>query len=212
MKSVMAKLLFAAWLIVIVTPPLVFLNHQSTAALTQPATAFPFFGLIAFTLVWSQIMLGSFMRPLSHLYPNIFPFHVGQGLLALGFAITHPSLLLFSFLPDRISSYLSYQFVSPSTVRFVYLGQASLLLLILGVGAGLLRNWPPLKLIWHWFHLVHYLVFFFILIHSWNLGSDVQTSPILRSLWLFFLLTVIAGLVYRRIYVVAQEGLVKATS
>lgn len=211
-RSILKLLLVVVWLAILLTPPLVFINRSTPETFSHLGTIFPFFGLIAFTLVWSQIMLGSFMRPLEKLFPNIFPFHIAQGLTALGFAFLHPILLVGSFYPDQLNQYFEYHFIPASMKGYVYLGQASTILLLIGVAAGLLRNWPPLKKSWHWFHLVHYVVFFFIFFHSWNLGSDLQTSALLRGLWIFFFVTVVIGILYRRGYIVMKEGLIKATS
>ncbi len=210
MRSLFKYGLVALWLIVIVTPPFIFLLAHGTEAFANLATAFPFFGLIAFTLIWSQIMLGAFMRPLEQLYPKIFPLHIIQGLTALIFAFIHPLLLTLVYWPHLLDVF-HYDFVSPNLVPFVYLGEAGLILLICGVLAGLLRRWPPIQRYWHWLHLVNYLVFFLIFFHSWNVGGDLQTQPVLKGLWIFFFGTVLIGLYYRRIHRPIKEGLAAST-
>lgn len=212
MKTLLKFGLPITWILILATPPVVFIRNNGWSVFEQPLTLFPLFGLLAFTLVWSQIMLGSFMRPLEKLYPKIFVFHVAQGLLTLGFAATHWVLLSSSFLPDRLADYLGYAFVAPELKVYAIFGQSALLLLILGVTAGLLRNYPPIKRYWHWLHLVHYAVFFLVFFHSMRLGSDVQTTPILTNLWYFFFASVIAGIIYRRLYLPAKEGLINTTN
>lgn len=200
------------WVVILATPAAIFISSRDAAAYTEASSIFPLFGLIAFTLIWSQIMLGAFMRPLEKIYPKIFPLHIFFGIATLIFAVLHPFLFTLNFIPDRLSDYLSYSYTTPALKTYVQLGQIGFLLLVAGVLAGLLRNWPPIKRYWHWFHLVNYAVFFLTFFHSWNLGTDVQGSEILRSLWIFFGVTVIIGFIYRRIYVVSKEGLAKSTS
>lgn len=199
------------WAGILIIPPLVFIQNRSVEALSTASTAFPIFGLIAFTLVWSQLMIGSFMRLLTRIYPRILAWHIAQGLTALGFALLHPFLLILSLRHD-LGIYFGYQFVPSGFAPYVYLGQAALLLLVIAVAAALLRRWPPIQRYWHWIHLLNYGVFFLVWFHSWNLGGDIQTTPLLRGLWQFFFVTVIAGLVYRRLYIPSQIGLIKATS
>lgn len=214
MRQLVKYGLVVIWVLILLTPIVIFLRGHTPQALNHAGTAFPLFGLIAFTLVWSQIMFGAFMRPLEKIYPRILPFHIIQGLVALGFAFLHPLLLIVSLGGEGRLRYIDrdYFFVSASQVPYVYLGQAALLLLILGLAAGLLRKWAPIQRHWHWIHLVHYVVFFLVFFHSWNLGSDIQTTAVLRGLWLFYLVTVIIGLIYRRIIIPSRDGLVKATS
>ncbi len=211
MRILIKWLLIIGWIAIIITPPLVYVNLQTPAALSRPGTAFPIFGLIAFTLIWSQIMLGAFMRPLSNYFPNIFNFHIIQGLTALTFAILHPLFLLIAHLPNWLDIFNNRTLVPPGRLVYVTYGKVGFLLLILGVLAGLLRKWPPVQRYWHWIHLVNYLVFFFILVHSVGVEGDLILSPILQSLWFFFFVTVIIAIIYRRITVPLQHGLVAST-
>lgn len=154
------------------------------------------------------------MRVLTNYFPNIFKFHIWQGLTALLFAFIHPTLRVLSLPNQQMIDYFMFKidFVDPSLVFFVYLGEAALLLLVFGVLAGLLRNWPPLQRYWHWLHLVNYIVFFLAWYHSRNLGSDVNSSSLLQWLWWFFFVTVVIALVYRRVYIPSKFGLKNTTS
>jgi predicted ferric reductase len=196
------------WLAVIITPPALFVSVRGGLP-AEPLQLFPVFGLLALTMVWAQIMLGSFMVPLEKHFPNAFKLHIGQGILALLFAVLHPLLLIIGATP---AVYAVYGFVDPALKSYVFLGQGALLLLILGIAAGLLRKWPPIKRIWHWLHLVNYLVFILAFVHSWNLGTDLSISYVLNGIWIFMLVTVIIGFLYRRIYIPSKQGLVASTS
>jgi hypothetical protein len=212
MRTLLKYGIVIVWIAILLTPPTIFIQNNGWPNWSEPITFFPLFGLMAFTLVWSQIMLGSFMRYWEKLYPRILPLHIVQGLFTLGFAGTHWLLLFSTFLPNRVAEYLGYTYVSPELKIYAILGQIALLLLGLGVVAGLLRDWPPIKRYWHWLHLVHYLVFFIIFIHSRNLGSDLHSTPALQYLWYFFFVTVAGGIIYRRFYVPSKDGLIRSTS
>ena len=56
---------------------------------------FPLLGLLAFTCLWLQIMLGLFMSPLTRLFApfNIFKLHVFFGLTTATLILLHPLLL-----------------------------------------------------------------------------------------------------------------------
>ncbi|MBI2984912.1 MAG: non-heme iron oxygenase ferredoxin subunit [Candidatus Kerfeldbacteria bacterium] len=53
------------------------------------------------------------------------------------------------------------------------------------VGAALLRKLVSVKRWWRRVHVLNYLVFALVWLHSWNIGSDVQGTN-LRWLWLVF--------------------------
>lgn len=206
MKQALKVVLPILWLVTLITPPVLFLSTRPAESLSDPRVLFPVFGLIAFTLIWLQIMLGAFMRQLVRIFPKVLTLHIGQGIFALGFAVLHPFTLIYSFLPGNLEDYFHYTFIAPEMKFFVHLGQASVPLLILGIFAGAMRNWAPIKRVWRWLHMVHYVVFFAIFFHSWNLGTDLATSPYLRGLWIFFFVTVVIAIVYRRVYIPHKEN------
>jgi hypothetical protein len=196
-KSLVKYGLVIIWALLLLTPPVTYFVNRG-GLLADPKTLFPLFGLLALSLVWSQIMLGAFMRPLTKLYPKILKLHIAFGLLTLAFALLHPLLLIVGYTP---AGYFGYTFVAPELKSAVFLGQGALLLLLLGILAGLLRNWKPLQKAWRWLHFGHYAVFFLAFFHSMRLGTDLSISPYLRVLWLFFFVTVVIAMVYRRFYV-----------
>lgn len=195
MKLLTKIVLILVWLGVITTPPTLFILTRGGLP-TNPLELFPVFGLLAFTLIWGQIMLGLFMGPLSRLFPKIFPVHIVQGLTALLFALLHPLLLIIGATP---AVYLTYGFIDPALKGYVFLGQGALLLLIIGVSAGLLRKSPKIKAFWRKIHYVNYVVFFLAFTHSWNVGTDLSISWVLDGLWIFMLATVVIGLIYKKL-------------
>ncbi len=154
---------------------------------------FPLFGLYAFTLVWIQVMLGSNLDILRPKFRWIERFHRVEGVFAFLFAWTHPTLILIGV---GLANYLPPKFVAPNLVPFVYLGEVQLFLLTLTVATALLRKRKWLRKYWHAIHLMNYVTFSLVWIHSWFLGSDVKSTN-LRYLWFFYLLTVAGALVAR---------------
>lgn len=143
---------------------------------------FPLVGLMAFTLVWLQVMMGSTMDVLRKWFPKLVQFHRRQGIVALVFALTHPTMILVGYGP---AMYYSYGFVAPHLKLFVWLGYLQLFLLVVTAGSALLLRWKWFRTRWRRLHYLNYAVFVSVWVHSWFLGSDIQGAS-LRSLWYFF--------------------------
>jgi DMSO/TMAO reductase YedYZ heme-binding membrane subunit len=154
---------------------------------------FPLVGLYAFTLVWLQVVIGSARSMLRKIFPGVITWHRRQGVFVLLFAILHPTLL---FLGVGPAVYFSRTYVAPSLVPYIWLGYVQLFLIILTASTALLRKVTWLQKRWHTIHYLNYLVFILVWIHSWFLGSDVQTTN-LKYLWWFFALTAAAGTAVR---------------
>lgn len=157
---------------------------------------FPLAGLYAFFFVWAQVMLGSSMNPLRKVFQWVEKFHRAEGVFALLFALTHPTMLLIGVGP---ALYFSYKFVSPEMILFVWLGQFQLIAILVTVATALLMRTKWLRKHWHKIHYLNYAVFVSAWIHSWFLGSDVQTTG-LKYLWYFFGVTFLlsaGGKLYR---------------
>lgn len=148
---------------------------------------FPLAGLYAFFLVWMQIMLGSNMDWIRGRASWLYSFHKFEGGVALLFALLHPTLLALGL---GISEYYKYGFVAPGKILFIWIGYLQLFLLICAAGTALLRRIEWLRSRWFLIHQLNYLVFILVWLHSWNLGSDVQTTN-LRYVWIFMGITAV---------------------
>lgn len=189
------------WLVILILPGYVFFSSRAGLAFLEGADfgsasrrLFPLVGLYAFTLVWSQVVLGSGMNLWRKVYPKIEGYHRKQGVFTLLFAITHPTLLLIGVGP---TAYFTRTYVAPELMLFVWFGYVQLFLLILTALAALLRKkiaW--LRARWRVIHVLNYLVFILVWFHSWFLGSDVQPTN-LKYLWWFFGATAIVTTCYR---------------
>lgn len=180
-----------AWIFLAERDGLTFLD--SLGAQDTATAIFPLFGLYALTLVWTQVMLGSLMPFWKKLFPQIFYFHRSEGVFALLFATTHPTLLAVGV---GLESYVARDFLDPSQVKFLYFGYTALFTMYLTVGTALLMKKRVLSRWWRKIHVLNYVVFAAAWTHSWNLGSDVQSTP-LRILWLGYGLTVIVAIIIR---------------
>lgn len=194
----MATLVYVS---VLVLPGYVFFSQRGGLSFLQGLdfktfnlAIFPLVGLYAFTLLWSQFVIGaarSVLRTVVH--PKIITFHRRQGVLIFLLAWLHPTLRFFGIGLDQ---YFKSWNVAPSLVPYLWLGYVQLFLLMLTAGTALLRKLPWLKTRWHTIHYLNYGVFVLVWIHSWFLGSDVRSTN-LRYLWWFFAVTALAATAVR---------------
>ncbi len=161
--------------------------HSATLAI------FPLVGLYAFTLLWIQLMLGSLMPWWRRMYPGIERWHRTQGVFVFLLALLHPSLLLIGI---GLAPFATFRFVDQRMIPFVLLGETALLLMTVTVLTALLRKTARVKRWWRQIHLLNYLIFILVWFHSWNLGSDVQSSN-LRWLWLGFGISAVGAILLR---------------
>ena len=160
---------------------------------TSTLILFPLFGLLAFTFLWIQLMIGSLMPLLRKVYRRIERFHRIEGVFVLLFATLHPLWLTIGY---GLETVIKRDYVSPEKKIYIYFAYTALSLMYLTVTTALLSRWQKLQSWWRKIHLLNYVVFYVALIHSWNLGSDVQTTG-LRILWWGYGIAVTAALGYR---------------
>lgn len=200
MAFVLRSVFCLVGLVSLIAPAWVFFSQRDGLAFLEGADfaranrlLFPLAGLYAFTLVWLQVMIGSNRRWLTRLWPGIIRYHRVEGVFAFLFAQAHPLLLIAGF---GFDSYVRDAFVSPDRVLFAWFGRIALLLLTVTVATALLWRLQWLKRRWHVIHYLNYFVFALVWIHSWVLGSDVQTTS-LRWAWLFYGATFVASVIGR---------------
>lgn len=180
------------WLVILAWIVGVFFNDRGGLMViphrTLGATAtyyFPLIGLIAFFLVWTQIMIGS-LRPLwQQLFPGIVRWHRTIGIFVLLFALLHPLLLIFGI---GLTSFLDLNFVAPGLVAWVWVGEIQLFLIVVTALTALMRRVTWLRRQWRLIHLLNYIIFCLVWPHSWFLGTDVAHTP-LRYLWYWYAAT-----------------------
>lgn len=191
----------AAGLVAFISPTVFFFTGHHGQLIGKSANLaefsqhlFPLLGLYAFTLVWIQVMIGSLTPLWRRYWPRVTTLHRWLGVFALLFAILHP---LFLFVGVGWTVYLARTYVAPHLVVFVWLGYFQLLLIITTASTALLMRWPWLRKHWRTIHLLNYVVFYSVLVHSLALGHDVGSSALLRGLWYAYGLMVTIALIFR---------------
>lgn len=185
-KTIIKYSLLCLYVGLVLAPGIIFFGNRSSldSAIWSPALLFPLLGLYAFTLTGLQVIIGSNLRRLQPFLPGLIRFHRFQGMFALLFALLHPLIIVLAYGP---SATLTYQFVSPEFRSYVTLGVLALGLMLVTVTTAVMA-WRLQKFtkVWRLIHLANYAVFILAWIHSWFIGSDIQTSP-LKYVWLFYL-------------------------
>lgn len=160
-------------------------------AKTLSLVLFPLVGLYAMTLVWAQVILGSNLGFWGTVFPGIRTFHRAEGIFALLFALAHPALRTFGFGPSELWNNPTLG-VSAGREFWLAVGYLQLFLMIMTVTTALLMRTRLVEKHWHQIHYANYAVFGLAWLHSWSLGSDVQSTG-LKYVWWFFAATAVAA-------------------
>jgi len=191
-------ILSLGFLLILILPGYVFFQNRGGFEFlagadfkTAARLVFPIFGLYAFTLLWTQLLIGP-----NAILPKITIFHHRQGIFIFLLVLTHPTLILIAF---GLYQYLGYKFLPKPLVLYAFLGTVALGFLTVTAVTAILSRLSFLKYKWRMFHFLNYVVFTLAWIHSWNLGSDIKSSN-LKYLWIFFAVTALisAFLRFRR--------------
>ncbi len=187
----MGKLFFlASWFVVVSLSFLTLVNITPLSlAFSTPAISVNFIqrglGLLVFSLLFIQIILGAFMNKISEkLGEWVFNFHVFEGILVYLLAFLHPIFFLLSnyFSGGRLDPYAAFINVclicKTSTDYYQTIGRISFWLLSAAFFAALFRKTIPwLKTNWRKFHVLNYLVFLFVGAHGFLIGTDFGSQP-----------------------------------
>ncbi len=143
-------------------------------------------GVFIFTLLFIQIILGAYMGKLTNKFGSwVFKVHAIQGPIIYLLAMIHPFfLLVFNYklfhTIDPFYIYTQACLLCKTKIELFYtFGRLAFWLLTIGVFAALFRNsegW--LKKNWRKLHILNYVVFFFVAIHGYFLGSDFKIFPL----------------------------------
>lgn len=177
------------------------LAAQDTAALTYLFLRLT--GLYAFILIFIQIILGAYMDFWRGIFGSrILNFHATQGLVAYGLVLTHPAFFLLNATVKNIPSPLGLLVPQFSSAYEIYLsfGKVGFILLTVAVFAAKFRNASFFQKHWRKFHILNYITFWFIFVHSFNVGSDTKATPFA---WFYPIMAVLVvlSIFYRRIYI-----------
>ncbi len=192
--------LIALYLVLLGLPINIFLRSRwsflwSLDPKTFAKIIFPVFGLIAFSLVSFQVIIGPNIKILKRIFPKIYTFHRLEGLFALLFAVIHPLIILLVY--GVANELWQHQFVAPSLRGYIWFGEAALALMLVTVTTAF-GAWKLSKfnISWRWLHYLNYAVFISAWAHSWFIGSDVKTTG-LKYIWIFYLAAGVGSLLVR---------------
>jgi len=200
----MKKILFLIiWALILSLGPITILKNTSFELLKDPVVAINFFqrltGLLAFSLLFFQIVIGSNMNKLIEKYGAwIFRFHVTEGIFTYLLVLIHPLLavlLNFKLLGPFDPFYVFTDFCvicKTNSELFLTFGRVAFWIITLAVAAGYFRTNPWLRRNWKKFHKLNFIAFFLIAIHSWFVGSDTQSSPFVY--FFYFTIPIVAYL------------------
>ena len=149
---------------------------------------FPFFGLLAFSLLWLHAMAGVF-EPWLRKHINFDSFVHHTSLVILISIIAHPILLLVSLKFKIGNIFLIYD------PLYIWLAIIGWLLLITYDIVKPLRKYEFFAKHWQNVLTVSTIGFLITFFHSLKLGSDLQTNP-LRAVWIFYGVTAILATIY----------------
>lgn len=142
-------------------------------------------GLLAFTFLFVQILLDTFMGKFIKRFGNwIVKFHFYEGIFVYILIFLHPIFYLLSsyFFGHKFDPYVAFvnMCLLCKTPHDYYLtiGRVSFWLATLGVFVTLFRESTPwLKENWKKFSPLHYLIFLAVGVHGFFLGTDFKSQP-----------------------------------
>lgn len=160
-------------------------------------------GLYGFILIFVQIMLGAYMEIARRVFgPKVLNFHIREGIVAYGLILAHPILFLLNTALAGVPNVLGLLIPRFANTYETYLsfGKIGFILLTIAVFAAKFRNVGFLQRHWRKFHILNYVAFWFIFVHSFNVGSDTHKAPFS---WLYpvMAILVVLSIFYRRVCV-----------
>jgi DMSO/TMAO reductase YedYZ heme-binding membrane subunit len=164
--------------------PIVVVATSGTASLDATWTSLRIAALLAFSLIFMNIVTGAFRPFFNRVYKarDVQRFHVATGLAGFSLALAHGILAL------------TYGITGYNTGA-VYIGPAVLAVLTAAILTALTRR--RIRHAWRWIHRLNYLIFAAVFIHALVLGYDLSNEVWLKALFSFYAAVVAAGLAYR---------------
>lgn len=161
------------------------MTYILTSSVTKLNAVQRVFGLWIFSLMFIQIVLGDFMIKLTEKFGGwIFRTHIIFGVSIYFMVLIHTlSYLVINYLSGKGLDPF-YVFVDVCLVcdnkyeLFLDLGRISFWLVTTTVVAGYFRTMNQfLRVHWRKFHLLNYVLFLLVAVHSYFLGTDITVSP-----------------------------------
>lgn len=155
---------------------------------------FPIFGLLAFSIMWSQYMIAAIKDIFGLSSSLIRSYFDRTSFLVLLAILLHPGILIAQRYKDGYGlppgSYESY--VAPMQKWIVILGSVSLLMFL----AYELKHWYGEKSWWKYIVLLNDVAILAIFYHGLRLGQDLQ-GQWYQTVWYVYGLCLLAALTYK---------------
>jgi len=192
------KILFITlWLLILSLAPYTVLNNLNQYLLkTRPllitASALQrSMGLLAFTMLSLQIVIGSNMQRIAQKLGSwIYKFHLTQGVIIYSLIVLHTLMLFwFNYMgTGKINPFYIYSdfcLICKSRIELYYtLGRISFWLIAFTVLAAKFRTLPWLRRYWRYIHIANYIIFTLIALHAGVSGGDILLKPFVYVYWL----------------------------
>ncbi len=162
------------------------------------------FGLIAFTLLASQIVLGSLMdKWVKHFGGWTYKFHVTEGIFTYALVLLHPFMqTIIDFKVGGIAA--SLLTFLPGKDIYLNFGKLGFTLITLSFIAGYFRTKPFFRKNWKKFHILSYFAFYFSAYHAWVLGTDTKQAPFMLIFWVLVVSVTVSAL--SRAWLLIERG------
>ncbi len=168
-------------------------------------------GLVAFTLLFIQILLGSSLNKwLKILGAKAYKYHIIIGTLAYMAIFIHP--LMYLYLRFDATKILDPFFIYSEfcilceTKDDLYLtfGRVSFWLITAAVLAAIGRTYVSLRQNWRYIHILNYIAFFFVAYHAMKLGTDTFSPPFV--IVYYSAIVIVTVIVLRNITIIFKEN------
>lgn len=155
-------------------------------------------GFLGATIILWQMLMGIrfVSKKLTDDYISVIKSHIFLGTYGTFFVLVHPIMQMYSYGQDWLFLWLP-DFSNQFTTHVTYGRIALILFLFVWLSSALLRNRISYRK-WQYIHYLSYPILGFVFIHSFQLGTYLQTFPLIRTYW-YFLTAVYAGLVIWRL-------------
>ncbi len=168
-------------------------------------------GLLAFSLLFFQLVVGSFMQQLTDKLGGwVFKFHITHAIFLYILIFSHPVLfVVFNWVVgqgfDPFYVFTDFCLLCRNSVEMGYsLGRFAFVAITIAYIAAKFREHPLLQRNWRKFHILNYVAFILVSAHAWRVGSDIR-SP--YFFW-FFVLTQLGVLylILRRVFNLSKSN------
>jgi glucan phosphoethanolaminetransferase (alkaline phosphatase superfamily) len=159
---------------------------------------FPLFGLVAFSILWSQYVVLAMAKAFGIKTKALGKYFSVTGWVFLTAIFLHPGLLIWQLWRDGFGlppeSYLKH-YVAPGLEWAALLGSVSFLIFL----AYELHRWYGERSWWKYIAYLTDIAAVAIFIHSFKLGTTIH-SGWFRGVWIIYGVTLLISLMYIRIY------------